>query len=432
MRYQIKELFSLSILLIIHILSFIKTTQLVTVTTASVAFRGNQISSRGIRINRFLGVPYAIPPTGVLRFKRPVSCKELFTDSSGKPGTYDATHFCDSCIQDRLAGIVMRIVSRVKMSENCLCLNIWTPAKIGNTKLNDDGFSDPLPVLFYIHGGGFFYGSGATHTGSDLAAKGSVIVTINYRLGALGFFNAGNEESPGNQGLRDQVLALKWVNENIKYFGGDSERITIAGHSAGAISVSDLIASPQTSGLFSSAIIMSGSIFTVATFGSSNQLLDHSIELAIKLKCANEKARLEISDLVSKVKKSEEPLLGQDEGQRPSEGQGEVEGQIEEQVGLRNHTIECLRKLRPSKFVLAMKGSSKKYMKRMAGNPFKGIITFHPMGDDDLLPSHSPLELVNESMKDPTKRSLRLLIGTTDFEGGFFKLMPITRALANT
>lgn len=407
---------ALILIALITLSDFISSSQSVIVTTPVGRFKGNQIKAREVLINRFLGIPYAAPPVGNFRFKRAVPCPEFLDVNTNNPITYDATQYCDLCIQDKIIELVSVAVSKTKMSENCLCLNIWTPVPVSEVKVKD---ADLLPVSFYIHGGGFFAGSGSHFPGTYLAAKGTVTLTVNYRLGALGFFHSGNDEAPGNQGLSDQILALKWVNENIKYFGGDAKRITIWGQSAGAISVSDLMASPLTTGLFNSAIMMTGSIFVAATFGSSNQLLDHSIELAIQLKCADEKVRLEIPDLKPRVKgRDDEPLVGG----------GQVGGHIKGQ-GLNNQTMECLRKLSPLKFILSNKGDTG-YMKRRKGNPFKGSFAFHPMGDDDILTSHSPLEMVNISMSDPSKRSLRILIGATNFEGGFFKFVPVTKALA--
>lgn len=280
------------------------------------------------------------------------------------------------------------------------------------------------------------------HIGDQLASKGMIVITINYRLGALGFLHSGNDQSPGNQGLYDQMLALKWVNENVQYFGGNPKEITIVGQSAGSISVSDLISSPLTSGLFSAAILMTGSIFTVATFGSKNQLLDHSIELAIKLGCTDEGSRLTIPDLAHDIKVN--PLViksqGETKGQRKKEmkgqldrkGQYEVKGQGQNeshQIEMSDQIMNCLRKLSPSKFIQKMEGRNKSFMKSEKGNPFKGSFAFHPMGDSNVLPSHSPFELVNNSLADQRKKSLRLLLGTTDFEGGFFTLIPVMRAL---
>jgi para-nitrobenzyl esterase len=136
-----------------------------------------------------------------------------------------------------------------KISEDCLYLNIWTP------KLNSTA---QLPVILFIHGGGYVEGSGAVdvYAGENLAAKGALVVTINYRLGVFGFLAhpeltaESGHHSSGDYGVQDQIAALQWVNQNIAPFGGDPRNITIWGQSAGAGSVANLIASPLAAGLF--------------------------------------------------------------------------------------------------------------------------------------------------------------------------------------
>jgi para-nitrobenzyl esterase len=153
------------------------------------------------------------------------------------------------------------------ISEDCLFLNIWTPAKSA---------SDNLAVLVYIHGGGLTEGSGSVdvYDGEELAKKGIIVITINYRLGVLGYLAHPDltAESPnhasGNYGFLDQIAALKWVQENIQAFGGDPSRVTIAGQSAGAASVRALIISPLAKGLFHRAITQSGSTFTSGPMGA--------------------------------------------------------------------------------------------------------------------------------------------------------------------
>ena len=146
------------------------------------------------------------------------------------------------------------------IGEDCLYLNIWTPAKSAD---------DRLPVMVWIHGGGFDHGTGAAsgYDGENLASKGAVVVTINYRVGVFGFLALPEltAESPhhasGNYGLLDQIAALEWVQRNIAAFGGDPTRVTIFGESAGAESVSVLMASPLARGLFTRAIAESGGAF---------------------------------------------------------------------------------------------------------------------------------------------------------------------------
>jgi para-nitrobenzyl esterase len=198
----------------------------------------------------FKGIPYGQPPIGKLRWKAPVPIKNW-------DGVLKADHFGPSAMQTNIFG---DMVYRSKgTSEDCLYLNIWKPSK-KSKKL--------LPVLVYYYGGGFVAGDGSEprYDGASMAALGIVAVTVNYRLGVFGFLSHPEltKESPhgssGNYGLMDQALALKWVYENIAAFGGDPERITIAGESAGSVSVSALMASPLSKNYIAGAIGESGSI----------------------------------------------------------------------------------------------------------------------------------------------------------------------------
>ena len=205
------------------------------------------------KVISFKGIPFAAPPVGQLRWRAP------------KPVTswknpLKADHFGASCMQgpnSELLPWTKEFMYVTPVSEDCLFLNIWTPKLSPSAK---------LPVLVYIHGGAFTSGSGdvPVYDGEALARTGMVIVTINYRLGALGFMahpaltKESEHHSSGNYGLLDQIEALRWVKQNIGAFGGDVARVTIAGQSAGAMSVADLLASPLAKGLFSGAIADSG------------------------------------------------------------------------------------------------------------------------------------------------------------------------------
>lgn len=193
----------------------------------------------------YKGLPYAAPPVGAHRWQSPQP--PLSWD-----GVKVASSYGPPCAQPALRGRAE--VSNIS-SEDCLYLNIWAPQS-----------ASPLPVMVWIHGGGFQNGMGSspTYDGSLLAAQGVVVVTINYRLGVFGFLahRELSAESPrrssGNYGLEDQIAALRWVAENIRAFGGDPSNVTIFGQSAGGASVMDLLVSPQSRGLFSKAIIQSG------------------------------------------------------------------------------------------------------------------------------------------------------------------------------
>jgi para-nitrobenzyl esterase len=192
----------------------------------------------------FAGIPYAAPPLGPLRFQPPASALPW-------PGVRDATHPGPRCIQD----LSHQPDFGVPTSEDCLTLSVWTPAP-------ERAAGKQLPVMVWIHGGAFVNGSGDIYNSRWLTARGDIIVvTINYRLGALGFLahpGLGPPGDVGNYGLADQQAALRWVHNNIAGFGGDPAKVTIAGESAGGMSVCDHLVSPASAGLFRAAIIQSG------------------------------------------------------------------------------------------------------------------------------------------------------------------------------
>lgn len=203
-------------------------------------------------IQSFKGIPFAQPPVGDLRWKAP----QPLTNWNGVKQT---KKFGPRAIQSNVFGDMG--FRSDGMSEDCLYLNVWSPAKSAN---------DKLPVLVYFYGGGFAAGDGSEsrYDGENMAKKGIVTLTVNYRLGIWGFFAHPEltKESPnrasGNYGLLDQNAALKWVQANISKFGGDPKRVTIAGESAGSIAVSAQMASPLSKGLIAGAIGESGgSIF---------------------------------------------------------------------------------------------------------------------------------------------------------------------------
>lgn len=195
------------------------------------------------------GIPYAKPPVGPLRFRPPVKPNPW-------EGVRDATNFSPVAAQS--SSEIMNFLGNdiADMSEDCLYLNIWSPAADNKRR----------PVMVWIHGGAFVSGSGSSswYDGASFASKGDVVVvTINYRLGPLGFLHLGEiggEEyaTSGNCGILDQVAALEWVKENIESFGGDPNRVTIFGESAGAMSIGVLLGLPSAQGLFQQAILQSG------------------------------------------------------------------------------------------------------------------------------------------------------------------------------
>jgi para-nitrobenzyl esterase len=207
-------------------------------------------------INIFKGIPFAAPPVGDLRWKAPQPAKSW-------TGVLKCEKFSASPMQRKPEPFMMWteefITPPENLSEDCLYLNIWTPAKTAK---------DKLAVFVWIYGGGFSSGSAAcaVYDGEEMSKKGVIFVSINYRVGVFGFLahpelsGESAAKVSGNWGLLDQVAALQWISKNIEAFGGDPQKVTIAGQSAGSMSVCALVASPLASGLFHGAIAESGGI----------------------------------------------------------------------------------------------------------------------------------------------------------------------------
>lgn len=213
----------------------------------------------------FAGVPYAAPPIGERRWAAPAAPPRWH-------GVRDATEPADMCPQ---MGPDANDEPAVIGSEDCLYLNVTVP--------RDRSPRDRLPVLVWIHGGGLVSGAGSQYDGARLAVEGGLmVVTINYRLGALGFLSSGLLDAPdgvsGNYGIQDQIAALRWVQQNAARFGGDPSNVTIAGQSAGARSVCVHLASPMSQGLFHRAILQSGACANpVATKAVADQRGEQAI-----------------------------------------------------------------------------------------------------------------------------------------------------------
>jgi para-nitrobenzyl esterase len=207
-------------------------------STANGAVRG---LAKGT-VDEFLGIPYAAPPVGALRWQPPQPAARW-------PGVRDATQFAPHCPQPASP------FGQASMSEDCLFLNVFTPSYHRRGSYN--------PVMVWIHGGALVTGESDDYIPTQLVEDGVTVVTINYRLGALGFLAhpalAGANGQSGDYGLMDQQAALRWVQRNIASFGGDPHNVTIFGESAGGLSVLSQVASPQARGLFERAIVESGS-----------------------------------------------------------------------------------------------------------------------------------------------------------------------------
>uniref|UniRef100_A0A8C4S088 Carboxylic ester hydrolase n=1 Tax=Erpetoichthys calabaricus TaxID=27687 RepID=A0A8C4S088_ERPCA len=222
------------------------------VTTELGDLEGTVSQVRGSEqiIYEYLGVPFAKPPLGPLRFSAPQP-PELWT------GIRDASQPPAICLQnlDQYMALfpALAVPPNPLISEDCLYLNIYTPAE-PKQELQ-------LPVMVWIHGGALMIGGASQYDGSALAAyENVVVVVIQYRVGYMGFLSTGDENCSGNWGLLDQVAALQWIQKHIKNFGGDPDSVTIFGESAGGCSVSALVLSPLSSGLFHKAISESGVI----------------------------------------------------------------------------------------------------------------------------------------------------------------------------
>ncbi|XP_046993594.1 venom carboxylesterase-6-like isoform X1 [Schistocerca americana] len=224
-------------LLLLHSSGYVKSVQAenVLVSTEQGQLMGMTATSvYNTSYTAFLGIPYAEPPTGELRFQAP-------RPAAAREGVLNATQYGSDCVQSTGTGC-----------EDCLYLNVYVPGTPAEAAA--------LPVLFWIHGGGFGSGSGSDQQyGPDfIVSYGVILVTINYRLGPLGFLSTGDEVVPGNAGLKDQQLALSWVQRNIASFGGDPGLVTPFGQSAGGMAVSFHLVAPLSAGLFSKVIIQSG------------------------------------------------------------------------------------------------------------------------------------------------------------------------------
>ncbi len=220
------------------------------VQTDAGTIRGKSLDTTDV----FMGVPFAKPPVGSLRWRAPERVVRW-------TGVRDATRPSAICYQALIKAwdpYPANFIAEGPVSEDCLYLNVWKPS----------GRQAKLPVYVYIHGGAFRGGAGSVpiYDGSDLAAKGAVVVTINYRVGAFGFLahpdlaRESARKTSGNYAILDQIAALRWVRANIARLGGDPANVTVAGESAGAASVNVLLMAPLAKGLFQRAVSMSGPV----------------------------------------------------------------------------------------------------------------------------------------------------------------------------
>ena len=256
----------LSIVFLLSAMGMMAQTQ---VKTAEGILEGKDLS--GITV--FKGVPFAAPPVGNLRWKAPQPAQKW-------QGVREAKEFGPNPMQEPIFGD-MNFGTKTN-SEDCLYLNIWTPAKT---------MKEHLPVLIYFNGGGLMAGSGSEprYAGDAMAREGIISITANYREGIFGFFahpqlsKETSYKGSGNYGFMDQVAAIKWVKDNIEAFGGDPNRITIVGESAGSMSVSALMASPLCQGLFAQAMGSSGSVMGFKKVLTLKEAEQKGVEMAQKI-----------------------------------------------------------------------------------------------------------------------------------------------------
>jgi para-nitrobenzyl esterase len=267
------------------------------VTTNNGVIEGE--AENGVRV--FRGIPFAKPPVGELRWRDP----QPVTPWSGVRA---ATDFAPNCYQDpphAWEPYTSEFLIDDSRSEDCLYLNVWSPAA-----------AKDLPVYVWIHGGGFSSGSGSVrvYNGSNLASKGAVVVTINYRVGVFGFLahpdltSESALKSSGNYGLLDMIEALKWVKDNAARFGGDPDNIMIAGQSAGATAVNGLMLSPLAKGLFHKAAVLSGVNLGIGMA----KLEEAEVSGAVYLKSTGRKSIAELRSLSSaEIASSAKAVSGQ-------------------------------------------------------------------------------------------------------------------------
>lgn len=325
-------------------------------------------------VEQFLGIPYAEPPVAHLRFKKPSPLTQRYK----KP--LDATKFSASCRHPEYKHLwpllelqnLEEVGSNPKFSEDCLYLNIWTPGVLkGNFK------KQLKAVLVWIHGGGFLFGSSTqtVYDGAAVAAYGDiVVVSMNYRLGTLGFLYTGDgeDDAPGNMGLWDQATAFRWVHENIKFFGGDPKRVTISGESAGGMSCHFHLMSSISKKLFQSAIPLSGSSVSMGFNIPKDVALKRAMKLAQMVNCSV------------------------------------VEDKID---------MECMGGIDAQK--LSFLGITKDLLE----SDFDRIFTLFnmvPIFGDDFLPVN-PQKILKSSIPSEHKR---IMTGVTEFEGGSVIILP--------
>ncbi|XP_017766966.1 PREDICTED: esterase E4-like [Eufriesea mexicana] len=245
-------------------------------------------STRGRLVAYYLGIPYAQPPVGDLRFRSPQPWNRTWKD------TFEATKNAPWCIQLE--------ENEIFGSEDCLYLNIYVPVISENQKENQRE-NRTLPVLVYVHGGRFVTGTADSRELSPvyLMDQDLILVTINYRLNMLGFFSMASKVSPGNYGLKDIVLALRWVNENIDAFNGDPKRVTLWGHSSGSAAVHMMVFNNKTEGLFNRYIMHGGTAVSAWAMNTKSWSRKMALQMAKLFDCLPKEEKEEEKKTMTKV-----------------------------------------------------------------------------------------------------------------------------------
>lgn len=263
------------------------------VQTSSGSLTGVPLRSGKNIVDAYLGIPFAEPPIGRRRFQMP-------SPVTPWEGTLRAVNMSAGCVQTDFALLNDMKLNMSDTTEDCLYLNVWVPRQ--NCLEGSGSCSKRMPVFVFLYGGLFNWGSSSLpfYDGLEFAARAQVIyVSFNYRVGILGFLNASNPAAPGNMGLYDQVEALRWIQKNIKFFGGDPDAVTLAGQSAGAVSVGYHMVSKLSERLFKRAVLFSGTPETLAYSHNTDHRNNFRI-VGTALNCVNKSRLLEshIADVV--------------------------------------------------------------------------------------------------------------------------------------
>ncbi|KAK7488897.1 hypothetical protein BaRGS_00019854 [Batillaria attramentaria] len=278
-------------LLVAAPLATLAQTRSAVVQTTLGSVQGLRKTVNNVEVDVYYGIPFAKPPVGDLRFKRPEAAMNW-------TGVKNTTQMPNSCLQsidtafDQFKGVDMWNPN-TNVSEDCLYLNLWVPR----------GSQPPRTTMVWIFGGGFFAGTSTlqVYDGSNMAASQNVIVvSLNYRLGALGFLFTGTQDAPGNMGLLDQVMALQWVHDNIHNFGGSRDAITVFGESAGGMSTGYHMLSPLSKDLFTRAIMQSASVYCPIMLQTNSSAFSRARRLARDMGCPERPEREMVSCLREK------------------------------------------------------------------------------------------------------------------------------------